>query len=87
MSSFASFAAAANCFCSSSRYACFVSAEATVFATGRTGFTSSKESLELVVRLAVGDGVGEGRSNGSSAGVLVVCAGCLFARRGRVDWA
>jgi len=39
------------------------------------------------VRLAVGEGCGSGRSNGSSAVVFVVCDDCLFVRLGRVDCA
>ena len=64
-----------------------MSAGAIVFATGRTGFTSSKESFALD-RRAVGDGVGSGLKSGSSAGVLVVaCVPGLLMRLGRVDWA
>ena len=80
---FASFAAAANCFCSSSKYACFVSAGATVFevfevlsllvvfatvfSTGCTGCTVSSGSFGLVFRVAVVC-TGSGFNKGSEAG-------------------
>ena len=87
VSSLAAFAAAANCFCSSRRYACFVSAVPTVLTTGLTGCTSSNESFELV-RRAVGDGWGSGRRRGSEAGfVVVVFCVVLPVRLGRVDCA
>src|SRR5207237_8776808 len=82
--SLASFAAAANCFCSSSTYACFVSAGATVLTTGLTGSTSSNGSFGLL-RRAVGAGVGSGRSNGSDAGGGVFWDVCLLAPLGRVE--
>jgi hypothetical protein len=67
-----------------------VSAVPTVFTTGFTGCTSSSESFGLV-RRAVGDAVGSGRSSGSEADLLVVVAvlfcDCLETRLGRVDWA
>ena len=100
MRSFASFAAAANCFCSSSRYACFVSAGAvvfpvfaalfslfeTVFATGCTGCTVNSGSFGLVFRVAV-VGTGSGFNKGSEAGVcelLVVFCVCFPVLRGLV---
>ena len=59
--------------------------DATVFATGLTGCASSSESFELV-RFAVGDEVGSGRSYGSDAAlsVLLFC-GVLATRLGLVD--
>jgi hypothetical protein len=58
-----------------------------VFTTGLTGCTSNNESLELV-RRAVGDGAGSGRSSGSEAvDVVVVFWGVLPVRRGLVDCA
>ena len=58
-----------------------------MFTTGWTGCTSINESFGLV-RRAVGEGAGSGRSNGSEAGVLVVgFIVVLPVRRGLVDWA
>jgi len=58
-----------------------------VFTTGLTGCTSSNESLELV-RRALGDGAGSGRSSGSEAvfAVVVFCV-VLPVRLGLVDCA
>jgi hypothetical protein len=59
----------------------------TVLTTGRTGCTSSNESVELV-RRAVGEGAGWGLSRGSEVGVVVVdFVVVLPVRRGLVDWA
>ena len=47
-----------------------------------------KDGCRFILSLrAVGEGCGSGRRSGSSAGVLVVCAGCLLVRLGRVVWA
>ena len=66
-----------------------MSAGATVFTTGFTGWTSSN-GLFGSVRRAFGDVAGSGRNKGSDAGfsaVEEVFGACRPVRRGRVDWA